>query len=285
MPVDPERLLALEFPEIECVWSERECLLYAVATGFGQNPLDERELPYVCETAGLIASPTALLTFYYDDRWMRASGVNLEMSVHGEQRIVWHRTVPTAGRARVASRITGLFDKGLGKGLVVVCEQTLRDVLTEEAIATVFISNFARADGGIGFSSGAAPRPHALPERPADIVIERPTRPEQALIYRLCGDRNPLHADPHVAQRAGFSRPILHGMCTFGFASRAVLEGACGYDPRRLRSFGARMSAPVYPGDVLRTEIWRDADVVSFRTTAPNRDHQVVLNNGRAELG
>jgi acyl dehydratase len=110
------------------------------------------------------------------------------------------------------------------------------------------------------------------------------TRPEQALAYRLCGDRNPLHADPATARAAGFTRPILHGMCTYGFAARAILRVACAYDPRRLKGFGARISSPVYPGDVLRTEIWQDGDVVSFRTTVPARDNVVVINNGRADV-
>jgi acyl dehydratase len=184
----------------------------------------------------------------------------------------------------VSSRITGIFDKGAGKGLIVVCEQVLRDSATGEAIATNIISNFARADGGIGFSSGPAPRPHVLPERSADFVVDRRTRPEQALLYRLCGDRNPLHADPATARAAGFPRPILHGMCTYGFAGRAILEAVCDYDPTRLQSIGARISSPVLTGDTLRTEIWLDGEVVSFRTSVPERDGAVVLNNGRAEI-
>jgi acyl dehydratase len=185
----------------------------------------------------------------------------------------------------VSTRITGLFDKGPGRGLIVECEQVLRDAASGDPIATNVIYNFARADGGIGFSSGPAPRAHPLPERPAYHVIDRVTRPEQALLYRLCGDRNPLHADPATARAAGFDRPILHGMCTYGFAARAVLEAVCDYDPARLKSFAARISAPVYPGDALRTEIWRDGDVVSFRTTVPARENVVVLNNGRADVG
>jgi acyl dehydratase len=184
----------------------------------------------------------------------------------------------------VSSRITGIYDKGPRRGLLVVCEQELRDAGTGELLATNIITNFARADGGIGFSSGPAPVPHALPTRGADLVVDGHTRPEQALMDRLCGDRNPLHADPATAQRAGFARPILHGMCTYGFAARAVLQGACGYDSTRLRTIGARISSPVYPGDVLRTELWIDGTVVSFRTSVPDRGNVVVLNNGRADV-
>ncbi len=284
MAVDPQRLLTLELPEHECAWTQRDCQLYALATGFGQDPLDEQELSYLLEGPAFRVSPTAAITLYYDDRWMRESGVNLAMSLHGEQRNIFHRPIPPDGRGRVSSRVTGIYDKGPGRGLLVVCEQVLRDAASGEPIATNIITNFARADGGIGFSTGAAPTPHPLPTRPADVVVEGTTRPEQALAYRLCGDRNPLHANPSTARAAGFTRPILHGMCTYGFAARAVLSAACAYDARRLRGIGARISAPVYPGDVLRTEIWQDGAVVSFRTTVPGRDNIVVINNGRADV-
>src|SRR6186713_909660 len=284
MTIDPQRLLALELPDHACAWSQRDCQLYALATGFGQDPVDERELRYVLEGPRFVVSPTAAITLYYDDRWMRESGVNLAMSLHGEQRNVFHRHIPPEGRARVSSRITGIYDKGAGRGLLVVCEQVLRDAATGEPIATNIITNFARADGGIGFSTGSAPTPHTMPTRAADTVVEGVTRPEQALAYRLCGDRNPLHADPTTARAAGFTRPILHGMCTYGFAARAILRVACAYDPRRLKTFGARISSPVYPGDVLRTEVWQDGEVVSFRTTVPARDNVVVMNNGRADV-
>jgi len=284
MAVEPHTLLALELPAFEFSWTERDCQLYALATGFGQDPLDERELGYLLEGPGLLVSPTNAITLYYDDRWMRASGVNLAMSVHGEQRQRFHRALPPSGSGRVTSRITGIFDKGPGRGLIVECEQVLSERLSGEPLVTQVITNFARADGGIGFSSGPAPKPHALPARAADLVVERATRPEQALIYRLCGDRNPLHADPATARAAGFPRPILHGMCTYGFAGRALLEAVCGYEPARLKSIAARLSAPVFPGDRLRTEIWRDGNEVSFRTTVPERDGIVVLNNGRAEV-
>lgn len=284
MPLDPRQLLALELPDHECAWTRRDCKLYALATGFGQDPTDERELRYVLEGPGFVVSPTAAITLYYDDRWMHASGVNLAMSLHGEQRNVFHRPIPPDGHGRVSSRITGIHDKGPGRGLLVVCEQVLRDAATGAPIATNVITNFARADGGIGFSSGPPPQPHVLPSREPDAAVDGQTRPEQALLYRLCGDRNPLHADPATAQAAGFQRPILHGMCTYGFAARAVLRTACDFDPNRLKGIGARISAPVYPGDRLRTEMWLDGTVVSFRTTVPARDNVVVMNNGRADV-
>lgn len=283
MAVDPDRLLNLELPDHECSWTERDCQIYALATGFGQDPMDERELDFVVEGPDFKVSPTNAITLYYDDRWMKESGVNLAMSLHGEQRNIFHRPLPPSGRGRVSSRFVGLHDKGPGRGLLVVCEQVLRDADTGEALATNILTNFARADGGIGVSTGPQAQPHVMPERAPDTVVRQTTRPEQALLYRLCGDRNPLHARPPTAREAGFPQPILHGMCTYGFAARAILGTVCDFHPGRLAGMGARVSAPVLPGDVLETDIWRDGDVVSFRTRAPERD-VVVLNNGRADI-
>jgi acyl dehydratase len=144
-------------------------------------------------------------------------------------------------------------------------------------------TTFLRGDGGFGGPSGPTPEPHRLPERQPDISVDLPTLPQAGLIYRLSGDYNPLHADPAVAAGAGFSRPILHGLCTFGVAGRAVLRACCDNDQRRLGSFRARFSAPVYPGETIRTEIWRDAQTISFRARVPERDI-VVLGNGLATL-
>lgn len=284
MAVDAKRLLGLALPDHACEWDQEHCQLYALATGFGQDPVDERELRYVLEGPGFQVSPTAAITLYYDDRWMRESGVNLGMSLHGEQRNLFHRPVPPAGRGLVSSRITGVHDKGPGRGLLVVCEQVLRDADSGEPIATNIITNFARADGGIGWSSGPPAAPHAIPDRAPDLVVEATTRPEQALAYRLCGDRNPLHADPATARAAGFPRPILHGMCTYGFAARAILGATCDYDASRLRAIGARISAPVFPGDALATDVWVEGACVSFRTRARDRGDVVVLNNGYADI-
>lgn len=284
MAIDAERLLNLKLPDHECAWTQEHCQIYALATGFGQDPMNDRELAYVVEGPDFRVSPTAAITLYYDDTWMRESGVDLAMSLHGEQKNVFHRPIPPSGRGRVTSRITGVHDKGPGRGLLVVCEQLLTDLDTGEPIATNIITNFARADGGGGSSGGTLAAPHVLPDRAADLAVDQTTRPEQALIYRLTGDRNPLHATPATAAEAGFPQPILHGMCTYGFAARAILGSVCDFDSSRLKAMGARISAPVFPGDALRTEIWRDGGSVSFRTTATNRDNLVVLNNGWAEV-
>jgi acyl dehydratase len=157
------------------------------------------------------------------------------------------------------------------------------DQATGERIATATQTTFCRGDGGFGGPPREAPPVHAIPERPPDHVCDLTTRPETALIYRLSGDPNPLHVDPAVAKAAGFPRPILHGLATFGIAGHAILKTVCGYDPARLTAIAGRFSAPVFPGDTIRTELWRDGAVVSFRARVVERD-VVALNNGRAEV-
>lgn len=283
MPINPEKLLALRPPPVEFAWSERDCLLYAVATGFGQDPMDAAELPYVFER-GMRVSPTFSTVTCWDDAWLEDSGIDTRHAVHGEELNIWHRALPPSGRGISTTRLTGLFDKGPGKGVLLQATQEIVDAATGEMLCTSVHTSFARADGGCGGSTGEAPKPAPLPERSPDLVVERRTQPNQALLYRLCGDRNPLHADPAFAAAGGFTRPILHGLCTYGFAARALLQGMADYEPARLKRMQARFSAPVIPGDLLRTEIWAGAGGVRFRVVLPERDNLIVLNNGAAEV-
>jgi acyl dehydratase len=185
------------------------------------------------------------------------------------------------GRARVAA----VVDKGAGKGAVIYVESTLSDDASGEPIARLWSATFARADGGFGGSSESPRTPHRLPEggRAPDAVCDLPTFANQALLYRLNGDLNPLHSDPATAKRAGFERPILHGLCTYGLTAHAVLRSFCGYDPARLRGFDLRFSAPVIPGETVSVEMWRDGEVVSFRAFVRARNAKVV-DNGRAVI-
>ena len=180
-------------------------------------------------------------------------------------------------------RITEVIDKGLGKGALVLTERKVIDKDGGKLIATVTQTIFCRGDGGFGGPPREAPAPHPIPTSDPDAVCDLATRPEAALIYRLSGDRNPLHAEPAVAKQAGYPRPIMHGLGNFGVAGHAVLKTFCGYDPKRLTSFACRFSAPVFPGETLRTEMWRDGNVVSFRSRVVERDI-VAVNNGRAEV-
>jgi acyl dehydratase len=159
----------------------------------------------------------------------------------------------------------------------------IRDARSGELLATNTYTSFARGDGGFGGPPGSPPPPHRIPTRAADTAFEQTTLPTQALLYRLCGDRNPLHADPGYAKRGGYPRPILHGLCTFGHAVAAVVRKACDYDADLIEDLAVRFTRPVFPGDTLRTEIWIDGPVVSFRTRVRERD-EVVLDHGRIGL-
>jgi acyl dehydratase len=180
-------------------------------------------------------------------------------------------------------RILELIDKGPGKGALVLSERRVTDKATGALVATVTQTTFCRADGGFGGPKREAPRPHAIPTRAPDAVCDLGTRPETALIYRLSGDRNPLHADPAVAREAGYPRPILHGLTNFGIAGHAVLKTFCGYDTKKLMGLACRFTAPAFPGETLRTEMWRDGSVVSFRSRVVGRD-VVAVDHGRAEI-
>jgi acyl dehydratase len=213
----------------------------------------------------------------------RDTGIDWVRLVNGEQGITLHRPLAGAGTLVGRLRIIEVIDKGPGKGALVLSERTVTDKATGTLVATVTQTTFCRADGGFGGPPREAPAPHPIPERVPDTVCDLETRPETALIYRLSGDLNPLHADPAVAKAAGFPRPIMHGLGSFGVAGHAVLKTMCGYDPQKLLSFAGRFSAPVFPGETLRTEMWRDGEVVSFRSRVIERD-VIAVNNGRAEV-
>jgi len=229
--------------------------------------------------------PTMATVLGYAGFWIRDfdTGIDWVRIVNGEQGVTLHR--PLAGHGTVVgrSRIVEVIDKGPGKGALVLTERTVTDKASGELIATNTQTVFCRADGGFGGPPRTAPAPHPIPERAPDAVCDLGTRPEAALIYRLSGDLNPLHAEPAVAKAAGFPRPILHGLGTFGVAGHAVLKALCGYDPTRLTAFAGRFSAPVFPGETIRTEMWRDGAVVSFRARVVERD-VIAINNGRAEV-
>lgn len=194
-----------------------------------------------------------------------------------------HRPLPAEAALVAEAWLAAVEDKG-EKGAVIHVARTLRAEDDGRPVASVLHSTFCRADGGFGGGFGPPPAAHRLPERPADLVVQIETRPEAALIYRLNIDRNPLHADPAYARKAGFPRPILHGLCTYGLAARALLQGLLDWDAAQLRSVEARFSAPLYPGETVAFEIWRDGAVASFRATVPARGVK-VLDAGRALLG
>lgn len=284
MAIDYDRLLSLAIPEVTQTYSARDCILYALGVGLGHDPVNEDELAFVYETS-LKALPTQACVLGYPGFWLRDldTGVDWRKVVHGEQSLILHRPLPPAGTVTGTTRVLDVIDKGPGKGAVVLAERVLRDTADGAPMATVLQTTFCRGDGGFGGPPRPQAAPHALPQRPPDRVCDMVTAPQAALVYRLSGDLNPLHVDPAVAREAGFPRPILHGLATFGVAGHAILRELCGYDPARLKSIQGRFSAPVFPGETIRLEFWHD-DVVSFRARVVARD-VIAINNGRAEIG
>ena len=284
MAIVYDKLMALEVPPAEHAYGPKDCMLYALGLGFGQDPMNTDELPFVYER-NLKVLPTMGTVLGHAGFGSRAAatGIDWLKAVNGGEGIALHR--PLAGKGTVVGqlRIVEVIDKGPGKGALVLTERKLSDKATDEAIATVTHTIFCRGDGGFGGPPRQAPAPHEIPARTPDAVCDLGTRPEAALIYRLSGDLNPLHADPAFAREAGYPRPILHGLASFGVAGHAVLKTFCGYDTAKLTSFACRFSAPVFPGETLRTEMWRDGNVVRFRARVVERD-VVAVNNGRAEV-
>jgi acyl dehydratase len=284
MAIDYDKLLALQIPDAEQSYGANDCILYALGIGLGLDPLNADELPFVYEK-NLKVLPTQAAVLASPGFWLRDldTGIDWVKLVHGEHSIVLHKELEGRGTLTSKTRVLDVVDKGEGKGAIVYSERTLFDKAGGELIATIVQTTFCRGDGGFGGGPRPPPPPHPNPQPAPDLVCELPTRPEAALIYRLSGDPNPLHVDPEVAKAAGFPKPILHGLATFSVAGHAILKTVCGYDPARLASIAGRFSAPVYPGETIRTELWRDGAVVSFRARVVERD-VIAINNGRAEL-
>jgi acyl dehydratase len=269
-------------------------MLYALGVGMGHDPMNETELAFVYEK-GLKVIPTAATVLssaggrpargadQVDQKpGHRPSVINFLMVVHGEQKVELHKPLPTSGTFTAQGRTIGAFDKGKDKGAVIINETIWTDEAGEK-VATLTGSTFARGDGGFGGPSEGQPEPHEIPSRAADLSVDIATREDQALLYRLNGDRNPLHSDPESAKRSGFPRPILHGLCTYGITCRAVLQAITGFDPDQIASHQARFSAPVFPGDTITVDLWKDGSVISFEARVKARG-ATVIKNGKTVL-
>lgn len=281
MALDPQALKDWVFDERRQTYSDRDTLLYALSLGFGADPLDAKELPFVYEQ-NLRAVPTMAAVLCHLGSWIGdpRTGATRAKVVHGEQRMTFHTPLPPAGSLVARSRVLGVEDKGADKGALVHVERAISDADSGQPLITIVHTSFCRADGGFGSSFGPALDLHTLPSRAPDLVVDTTTRADAALLYRLNVDRNPLHADPVAAQRAGYPRPILHGLCTYGIAARMLLKGYLDYKPERLAHLEARFSSVVYPGETLSFEFWRDGDTVSFQALVRERGKK-VLDNGR----
>jgi len=259
-------------------WTSTDALLYAIGVGAGLgDPL--QELQFTTEnTAGV--QQHVLPTYGVLLAQARMSGdlgdFDRAMLVHAEQSIELHRPLPVAGKLRTSAMVTGIYDKG--SGALVETKNHAVDAATGEPLVTTTSSTFIRGEGGFGGDRGTAD-PWQLPDRAPDVKVTMQTRPEQALLYRLSGDRNPLHSDPAFAARGGFSRPILHGLCTYGVTGRALLHEVCGSDPARFRAMSGRFSRPVLPGESLVVSVWVGENGAARFHTA-KEDGTVVIDRG-----
>jgi len=270
-------------------YGDKDVMLYALGVGMSHDPMDERELAFTYEKNLKVIPTAATVLSSAMGRPARGEGqveqkpghrpsqINFLMVVHGEQKVELHKPLPTSGTFTAEGRTIGAYDKGKDKGAVIVNETVWTDEKGEK-VATLTGSTFARGDGGFGGPSEGQPEPHAIPSRKPDLSVEIPTREDQALLYRLNGDRNPLHSDPDSAKRSGFPRPILHGLCTYGITCRAVLQAITGYDPDQILSHQARFSAPVFPGDTITVDLWKDGRNISFEARVAARNATVIKN-------
>ncbi len=276
MPIDPERLLEMPPIVTRQTLTARDTILYALGVG-------ARELPFVYEE-GLKALPTIAVVMGYPGFIWRdpAMGVNWQRILHGEQSTILHAPLPVAGEIVGTTVIEALIDKGAAKGAIALVRRDIHDGAGQR-LATVRSTTFLRGDGGFGGSADGAPVPHPTPDRAPDTRVTLTTAPEQAMLYRLSGDTNPLHIDPAVARAAGFEAPILHGLATYGVVGRALLGAIAANDPARLNRIDARFSSPVYPGETIVTDIWDEGGGrFAFRARVAERD-ATVLTNGLAQ--
>jgi acyl dehydratase len=281
----------MHYPEIltiapepaEFAYDDQFTMLYALGLGCGAQA---DELRFVYEK-DLQALPTMAVTMGgAANDFIEKGGIDYTMIVHGEQRLTLHRPLPPTGKMISDARCLGVIDKGKEKGALVNVETTVRDG-AGTLYATAVMTLFCRGDGGFGGpsaeESGGELTLDPVPDRAPDFEVAIPTLPQQAAIYRLSGDRNPLHIDPEMAVRVGFKGPILHGLCTYGIAGRAILRACAGNDPARIESLDARFSSPVYPGETVTTRIWRDGRAVSFECVVGERG-VTVIRNGTCRL-
>jgi len=276
MTIDPDKLLSMPPIVTRQTLTKRDTILYALGVGAS-------ELEFLFEER-LKALPTMAVTLGYPGFIWRdpALGANWQKVLHGEQSTILHAPLPIEGEITGSTRIEALFDKGADKGALALMAREIHDGAGTH-LATSRAVTFLRGDGGFGGSSEGAPVPHPVPDRAPDDIVTLTTAANQAQIYRLSGDLNPLHIDADVATGAGFDGPILHGLATYGVIGRALLAARCDNDPTRLKRIDGRFSSPVYPGETIETSIWDEGDgKLAFRARVTQRD-KIVFTNGYAE--
>ncbi len=282
MPVDPQRALGSELPVIEGRWDQDDVILYHLGIGAGVPPTDPAELRYTYEgNLAVLPSFATVPTFPALAGIGGADGLefNPALLLHGEHEITLHGPVPTAASAVHRGRVVELWDKG--KAALAVVEVVTTDG-SGKPLFTNRASLFLRGEGGFGGEPGP-PAFSAAPSRDPDVVVTSPTLPQQALLYRLSGDKNPLHADPGFAAMAGFERPILHGLCSFGVVCKAVVDKALDGDVSRVAGYRARFSGIAYPGETLVTSVWDEGDHLLVTAVTAERS-KPVISNGKITL-
>jgi acyl dehydratase len=281
MPLDYERIMAYQPGDTPVAYGPRDCIIYALGIGVGMDPMDWGQLKFVYEKE-LTAFPSMAVVLGRHGPLLKPEfGVDQRMMVAAALRLVLHEPLAIEGKLTTRPRVREVIDKGADSAAII---EMTRDLLAPDGrvVATVDNSTLVRKHGGFGGKVREIAPPHEVPDRTPDAVVELPTPANLALVYRLTGDENPLHSDPDRAQSVGFPRPILHGAATFGIASHAVVRHI-GYRSEDLGAIEARFVRPVYPGDTLRTELWREGNRLSFQTSALGRDG-LVLTNGLAVL-
>jgi acyl dehydratase len=274
MAIDPSAVGASAGP-VERSWSSKDCLLYALGVGAGTDP---SELAFSTEkNQKVLPTMPVVLGARGAVPMQKIGSFNPAMLVHGEQAVELAKPLSPEGTLKASGKIVAIYDKG--KGAVVTTETESVDASTGEPLFKTRSSIFIRGAGGFGGDRGPSGPINEPPSRKPDHEVTYKTSPDQALLYRLSGDRNPLHSDPEFAKLAGFQRPILHGLCTYGFTGRALLHTLCGSDPARFKSMEGRFSKPVFPGEALTVALWVDGQVCIFQTR--NERGEIVLDQGR----
>lgn len=276
-----DQLLGFEFPEVVHDYALRDTILYNLGCGAGEGMFDADELRLVYEK-DMVPLPSMAVTLAYPGFWYRDldPGLDFVRTVHASERFELDRPLPIGGSVKAKPEIVALYDRGAERGAFVVSRRDILDAATGKRLGMVQQTAFCRGDGGLGGEIIPAPPPHRMPVRAADETVRLLSSPRAAAIYRLSGDYNPLHVDPEFAAQAGFERPILHGLSTFGHACRAIMKSR-GLDSF-MRSMDGRFTAPVFPGETLDVLLWHDGPVTSYRIAVGDR---IVVDNGIAEFG
>jgi acyl dehydratase len=282
MAIDPQKLLKMKLPPRLRTYTRQDARLYALSTGFGSNPLAEPELDFVTDRKGFKTVPT-MASIFADvilDLTLACELQRPELALHGQQLLQLFAPLPDAATLEITGSVSALFDRGEARGAEIHMQAEARIQGSNELLYRTTYVTIARGDGGFGGSKPVLQSErHRVPDRSADHRCEVQTQANQALLYALNGDPNPIHTQPRIASKAGFDAPILHGLCTYGLAFRALMASCCSYEAAKTKRFDVRFSAPVIPGDTLGFEFWRLDEGIAFQASS-QQNGKLVLKEG-----